>query len=94
MRDLVDYTHGLREWGDPGGGRREITLRSIFEALEKPGAEIETKLSRLAGAKPNTASPRPTSASELISRLDEFHVPPPPYPGAYADKIDAILSAQ
>jgi hypothetical protein len=41
----------LKEWRDPGSGRREIALRSIFEALGKPYAKIDAKLELLEGIK-------------------------------------------
>jgi uncharacterized phage-associated protein len=94
-RALVDHTHTLKEWTEPpAGGRLPIDLRSIFEALGKPADEIESKLRCLASAKPNTAFPLPVAASSLVSRLREFRPPPPLHPNAYADTIDAILSAQ
>jgi uncharacterized phage-associated protein len=94
MEDIVKYTHTLQEWTDPGYGRLPIALRSIFEALGKPGAEIDDKLKRLGNAKPNSAAPLPFTEAEMAARIRDFHSEPPPYPNAYADAIDAILSAR
>jgi len=93
MNRLIDYTHTLKEWIDPGSGRLPITLRSIFEALEKPAAEIEAKLKYLTTAKPNTAF-SPITKSSLLSRIDNFRSVPPPYPGAYTEKLDALFSGR
>jgi uncharacterized phage-associated protein len=41
---LIDYTHGLKEWRDPGLGRAPITPEDIFEAMGKDKEEIEARL--------------------------------------------------
>jgi uncharacterized phage-associated protein len=92
--DLVGYTHKLKEWKDPGNGREQITIRSIFEALGKPADMIESNLLNLPTARPNTTSPVPTTLDAMLSHLTESHTGKPPQLGIYAEKIDAILSAQ
>ena len=95
MRALIDYTHNeLEEYEEVSGGRLEIPLKRIYEALGKPAGEIDTTLRCLGCAKPNTASSPPTTAAAMLSRLANFHAVPPPHPGAYAEKIDAILNAR
>jgi uncharacterized phage-associated protein len=44
---LIDYTHGLKEWKDPGLGRIPITPKDIFEAMGKDEEEIEARLQYL-----------------------------------------------
>jgi len=47
MRKLIDYTHGFREWKNPGIGRLPIEYRDIFEALGKPEDKIAVLLEYL-----------------------------------------------
>jgi uncharacterized phage-associated protein len=47
MRNLINYTHRLQEWIDPGRSRLRITFRDILEALGKPEAIIEATLRKL-----------------------------------------------
>jgi len=95
MWDLVEHTHrSLKEWKKPPpGGRLEITLQSIFDALGKPANKIEAALRYLVGSKENTAAQAVVPAAELLARLTDFNPDPPADPATYANNLDVIFSA-
>jgi hypothetical protein len=47
MWNLINYTHRLQEWVDPGRSRLRITFRDILEALGKSEIVIEATLRQL-----------------------------------------------
>jgi uncharacterized phage-associated protein len=51
MKALIDYTHGLKEWGNPGMGRIPIATESILDALGKTPEETRAILGYLEEAK-------------------------------------------
>jgi uncharacterized phage-associated protein len=68
MQNLINYTHQLREWIDPGNSRLPITIRDILEALGKSETVIEMtlrKLERIA-----TIRSSPISFPDITEELD------------------------
>jgi len=79
---LVDYTHTLPEWKDPGKSVIPIHPREILEALGKTDEEIE------AGVRLADEMNTPTSLSDCCNLT--FDVPLDTK--IYAEKLNAILS--
>jgi len=62
--NLIEYTHKLKEWRDPGDSRYEITLRMILEALGESEDKIKEILAKREREVFVTHSPLPVLARQ------------------------------